>query len=112
MIFEVNPDRTVPDFDRVGGDAHLRDIAADAVVQLELPLVPRAGDLAVADHAVMEWGAAMGTDIVEGEDAVRVAKEADLGVAEHNATAFADGELFQLERGVEVGHGEKGFNKL
>lgn len=46
----------------------------------------------------------MGADIVDGEESVRVAEKADLDVAELDATAFANGNVLQLESGIDVGH--------
>jgi hypothetical protein len=46
----------------------------------------------------------MGADIVNSEEAVQAAEKADLNFAERDATAFADGDLFQFESGVDVGH--------
>ena len=40
----------------------------------------------------------MGADVVDGEEAVRVAEKADLEVAELDAAAFADGKVFQFQR--------------
>ena len=104
LIFEIDPDRAVPDFDGIGGDADLGDVAADAIGELKLPLVPGTGDDAVGDATIMQRGAAMGADIVDGEEAIRVAEEADLDVAELDATAFANRNVFQLQGGVDVGH--------
>ena len=68
---------------------------ADAIVELKLPLVPGAGDNTLGDEPIMQRAAAMGTDIVDGEEAVRVAEEADLDVAHQDAAAFADRNVFQ-----------------
>jgi hypothetical protein len=67
-------------------------------------LVPRAGDLAVGDKPLVQRTAAMGADIVQGEEALRVAKKADLDAPERDAAVFADGNLFQLQGGIDVGH--------
>ena len=96
LLLEIDPDRALPDFDRIGGDADLGDVLADAVVELKLPLVPRAGDPAVGDETIMERGAAMGADVIHGAIAAFDVGDADRFVAA--------GEFFGF-----VGRGEIGL---
>lgn len=104
LVLRVDPDGAVADFDWIAGDADFGDVDANTIVQLKFPLVPGAGDLAVADQAVMERGAAMGADIVDGKKTVRRTEEPDLELAERDATASSEGDLVQFERCFDVRH--------
>jgi hypothetical protein len=46
----------------------------------------------------------MGAEIIDGKEAVGGPEKADLGVADRDATAFANRDVFQLESGVDIGH--------
>jgi len=104
LIFDVDPDCAVPDFDRIGGNSHLGQVLADAILELKLPLVPGTRDNAICHNALVERAAAMGADIVDGQDPFLIAEKADLSFAEFDAAAFADGDFFQFEGSVDVGH--------
>ena len=80
-MIKVDPDRTIENFNGVDGNANLGDVAANTIVELELPLVPWAGDLAIADKSLVERGTTMGTNVVDGEKAVFAAKKTDLDFA-------------------------------
>jgi hypothetical protein len=71
---------------------------------LKLPLVPRAGDKAVGDEAFVHRCAAMGTKIIDGEEAVGGAEKADLSVILLDAKAGADRDVFQFQGGIEERH--------
>ena len=58
--------------------------------------MPGIGHLTVADHAVMQRGSAMRTNIVDGEKAFLAVKEADLNISKHDAATRANRELLQL----------------
>jgi len=94
LIFEIDPDRAIADFDRIGSDLDLGDVEAHAVVELKLPLVPRAGDVSIRDETIMQRRAAMRAVIIDGEEAVGGPEKSDLGITHWDAAAFADRNVF------------------
>jgi hypothetical protein len=104
-VVDFDPNGAVADFDGIGGNVDVGDVPADTVLELELPLMPGAGDLAVVDEALVKRSAAMGTDVVDGKKTVGVAEEADRKVAEFKTAALANGNVIEFPRSIDVGHG-------
>jgi len=94
LIFEVDPDRAIADFDRISGDLDLGDVEAHAVIELKLPLMPWTGDVAIGDETIMQRRAAVRAIVVDGEEAVGGPEKADLGITHRDAAAFADRNVF------------------
>jgi len=104
--FSVDPNGAVPDFDGIRSHADVGNIEANAVFKLKLPLVPGAGDITLTGHAIMQGRTPMRTDVINGKKTFLAVKNADLEIAKGDAAAFADGDFFELEGSIEVGHGK------
>jgi hypothetical protein len=85
--FQIDEDTAVLNTDAVGGDALVEGGRRLAIVRVEFPTVPRAGDAAVDDLALTERSPLVGTDVRHCRD---------LTVVTEHRYSFATGKANDL----------------
>ena len=61
-------------------------------------------DLTIGDETFVQRRAAMGTDVIESEEALRIAEKRDLRFADHDEVVRSDGDVVQFECGLGKSH--------